>query len=755
MTRTALFLTFFVLPLLLQPLVCPAADGYVSAADIQSAFDAGDIDRALELTEVILERNPRSAPALAWAGHLHRILPLGFVDAEHYLGEAHASEPGDCTVSGLIALTRLAEGDLKSAEQWSSMALAEGCETAAVACVASAADVYGVLGRSGFERLKRIFDSGQGGPQLAGMLAVATLRYEGRLAARRVLEAAAERDSLSSEMLLVCAEVLSRGLDDEESSAEAVDGALELVPEGRLATWYAARGLAELELDVRASHLLASRAHLYESGPPVSYWMAQALSCAGRKQDAIGAMEAALLEAPEDRDVLTSLVELYESVEGYPRLMSRLRELADADTSGHACDIVLAEHYLSEGDPAVARTYARRAARSESLSHRAFTALGRSERALGNAEKGLWALHRAVELAPLDLDAYSALGEALREERRYEEELALFQEYEELVPVDPKAHHNVGIAYLDLEMFPEAELAERRALDLNPDYAVAHANLGSALLGQKRNEEAIEALEAALQMNPDDINSLVNRGLASINLGDYEAAAGSLERALKLGHDDPEDVANLARVLEKLRDPARTYSVLKGFDGLYRDSAEVLGIFGTACEETGRFEESVRVRERAAELAPDNVLHRYNLGVAYLMVGRRTAAEQQFLRVLETDPRHSRSHNNLSFIYRQERRYDRSIEHAREALELDDRNAGAYFNLGMSLAMVGREDEAAAVLWESVELAPDAAENWRALGAVCVSTHDLLCARRVMEELKELDPEAAIRLDEAIGELER
>jgi tetratricopeptide (TPR) repeat protein len=61
-------------------------------------------------------------------------------------------------------------------------------------------------------------------------------------------------------------------------------------------------------------------------------------------------------------------------------------------------------------------------------------------------------------------------------------------------------------------------------------------------------------------------------------------------------------------------------------------------LLGVALQRAGRVEEAVAAFERAAELAPDSGLARYNLGAAHFALGNWDAAADAFLAVPERDP---------------------------------------------------------------------------------------------------------------------
>ncbi len=730
-----------------------SAEAAAAVQRIDAAFKAGRIGEAMAAADALVLREPDCAEGHAWLALLQQAAPSRTPRVEYHLGRAFELAPDNCTVLTLIAMTRQAEMDLRGAGRWSERASGRGCRSDWLAMVEGSMDVAAGHPEQAHERLMQWHEEEPGNPLVSGMLAVTMLRFEGKLATANLIEGVSRADTTSFLTHLVCAQVYSQLLGDEERAAGEIDRALELIPQERLATWYAARYLVQLGHDDRASELLSSRASLFAGGPPLSYWMGYAYLRAARYDDALASWEEAVREAPHDPTVVAALIEIYGMAEGYPGLVSQLREAARADTSAPAADIVLAYSYLAEGgarEDSVALVYSLRASREDTLSYTPLEVLGESYRRLGRIDDAVAACRKAVRLAPLYSGVYSDLAEVYRNSGRYEEALAIFQDYMRVDPNDPWVHHNVSVSYLDLGMYADAEAESRKAIELDPDNAVARANLGAALLAQERYEEALAEFDEALKLEPDDAMALANRGTAAFYLGDVDLATSSYERAAELGLSDPELLAHLGDAYAaagRLDDAYAAYKqAARGDPG----NARLWSLVGSMCELTGRYDEAVEAHKMAVALAPEEPDYHYYLGVAYVNTGKYSLAEQQFLAEIKIAPDHARAHNNLAAIYREQRRYFRSIEEARRALELDPGYPEAYMNLGLSLAMTGKLEDGLATLREGTEAAPDSPRLWYTLASVCLASGDIGCAREALERLRPLDSELAGQLAEGI-----
>ena len=146
----------------------------------------------------------------------------------------------------------------------------------------------------------------------------------------------------------------------------------------------------------------------------------------------------------------------------------------------------------------------RKATQLDRLFAKAFEAMGRAYRELGQTEKAEECLHQAaqiymnsekdenaeeilneiLELSPDTVNVYNSLGVLYR--KRGDSKTALTH-YEKALKIHPKAPHiyyNIGRVYVDLKNTKKAESYFRHALILNPNFADAREALEAIELGQ-------------------------------------------------------------------------------------------------------------------------------------------------------------------------------------------------------------------------------------------------------------------------------
>jgi tetratricopeptide (TPR) repeat protein len=107
-------------------------------------------------------------------------------------------------------------------------------------------------------------------------------------------------------------------------------------------------------------------------------------------------------------------------------------------------------------------------------------------------------------------------------------------------------------------------------------------------------------------------------------------------------------------------------------------------------------DEAIKCFKRTIQLDPDFYLGYNSLGLAYLMKGELTTAEQYFYSCLDINPSFSEPHNNLGTVYQEMKLYDKAEHQFQIAIE-DIRNPVkylAYFNLARLYYLQNKDQEA-------------------------------------------------------------
>ena len=175
--------------------------------------------------------------------------------------------------------------------------------------------------------------------------------------------------------------------------------------------------------------------------------------------------------------------------------------------------------------------------------------LGDLRAALGQFNRSIEALQRAVALQPQQAGWWGNLGASQLDHGQLESAIASFRESLRLSADQPGIHYNLGAALTHLGQLDEALASYRQALALRPEFAEAWLNLGSLHSQRREYDLAMRAAEEALRLRPAYPEAMNNLGQALAALERHDEAIARYRAALGITPDYPEAHSNLAASL--------------------------------------------------------------------------------------------------------------------------------------------------------------------------------------------------------------
>jgi len=205
-------------------------------------------------------------------------------------------------------------------------------------------------------------------------------------------------------------------------------------------------------------------------------------------------------------------------------------------------------------------------------------ALGYYYRETGDVAKAVEYFEKALAIDPRNWPAHNFYGATLFRQGRYDEALSHFQAAMESNPFNSQGLTNIGVIEFARGNLAKAKDYLERAVASDPRYAKAHFNLALIEAREGRPAEAAGHYEKCLEITPDDPTALGNLAWLYATSADDRLRNGA--RALDLA-------GRLLKV--ESRPTARTYDVL-----------------AAANAEAGRFDEAVKLAEKAVALTRDD-----------------------------------------------------------------------------------------------------------------------------------------------------
>ncbi len=168
-------------------------------------------------------------------------------------------------------------------------------------------------------------------------------------------------------------------------------------------------------------------------------------------------------------------------------------------------------------------------------------------------------------------------------------------------------------------------------------------------------------------------------------------------------------------------------------------------------DERKQYDKAVEHCSRAVALDPNDATLHYNLGNAYMGLGRVEDAVASYRKALKMDANLPDTQYNLGIALARLKRYDEAVKAFQETLKLDPNRAGGYNNLGSAFAMSGQFEAALAQYRRALALEPND-PPWCNIGYVYTQLGKPADAREAYNQALRRDPGNA-RAAEALKNL--
>jgi Tfp pilus assembly protein PilF len=328
---------------------------------------------------------------------------------------------------------------------------------------------------------------------------------------------------------------------------------------------------------------------------------------------------------------------------------------------------------------------------------------------------------------------------------------SLFQKAVEINPRDAEAHAYLGVLADRAGDLQQAARHFAAAATADPTSAAAKNNYGAVLLKLGKPEPAAEQFEASLKLNRNQPSALINLGqirFASGSDAHLKSARELFERAFALAPD-----VEIARALVvvalrlKDRDAAskyfRDYTAQLASSGDRTITAASRAELGTALSEANLFAEAIMELNAAVGMDQQNSDAVVSLARAYvalddLRLAGRTL-ESAVARGLETAPIYAL----LASVYEKSGHIENAIPAMRLAIQRDPHSEIYRFTYGMLLTSVLAPEAAVIRLKEALNLFPNSARLWLALGIAHFKAGRNDEAQQTLQRAIKLDPKFA------------
>jgi cellulose synthase operon protein C len=364
----------------------------------------------------------------------------------------------------------------------------------------------------------------------------------------------------------------------------------------------------------------------------------------------------ALAKNPQQPDLLFALARVEWTARRIDAARAALQKLIEIDAANIAAQLALVEIDLAQGNlqAGVTRLEGLRQAHPKAVEPSLL--LARLALAKDDAKRADELIQAALQAAPNRADVLNTAGLLYLDSGRFDQALRLFGDGTRSDASNPVLWLNLGRAQLGLNQRGPARESLQKALSLQPDWLPAIGALAFLEVQEGNGAAALGRIEALRKTTPNSAPLLALEGEVQLVLQKYPEAAQSFEAAAKI-----------------------------------RPSAQLAAKIYQA-RVAGRLSEPFAAMEQWAREHPNDLGFRNMLADAYIKSGEQRLAAEQYRQILQRQPKHVPSLNNLAWLYHQ-LGDSRALASAREAYALAPQSTAIMDTLGWILVQTGQVAE--------------------------------------------------------------
>lgn len=212
----------------------------------------------------------------------------------------------------------------------------------------------------------------------------------------------------------------------------------------------------------------------------------------------------------------------------------------------------------------------------------------------------------------------------------YAKAIDFYREATEQDPENTIAWYGLGNCYDGLAQTEEAVAAYQQAIRINPEDPFLRFSLANYLVKLGRLADAIASYEMVVQLDPDNADAYAGLAMAQTEMGRYEAAIKSHGQVIRVKPESSAAYYNLGITLgrlEKTEEAIEAFRKAVAFDADNLDAFQNMAILLTRAN---RYDDAIAAFKQAIRIDPDHGPSHYLLGKAFLDVGNKPAALDEY-----------------------------------------------------------------------------------------------------------------------------
>lgn len=224
-------------------------------------------------------------------------------------------------------------------------------------------------------------------------------------------------------------------------------------------------------------------------------------------------------------------------------------------------------------------------------------------------------------------------------ELKFEKALKLYKKALSIAPDNAVVHSRLGKVYCKLWYYDESIQEFKKAIELNSKATLYDLELGKTYSIMGKPEQAIETLNKYIEKDKQQGNEIIHEtyfylGCAYQDLGRYEEAIAQYKTAAeKMIYNQGPSYFNMALCYLKLKQYDQAIEVLKNLTK-YNDR-RAWALTAKCYLEQDKLQEAEQVLKQGLTNKPKRLELRYDLGVIYLLQGKKQEAIKEYQEIKE------------------------------------------------------------------------------------------------------------------------
>ncbi len=406
-----------------------------------------------------------------------------------------------------------------------------------------------------------------------------------------------------------------------------------------------------------------------------------------------------------------------ELAQDMERAIQEYQAALKADPASQSVKARLASLYFSLGDMPNAERYADQAAEGLSQDGQLLTQMAGILASVGQGERAVKLLDRAIELDQISGDPYFTKGLLLLNLKRQPEAEEAIRAGLARAPESAVGYYHLGRILFDAGKGEEAAASLERAIAVNASFEPAYLALASVYESRKAPDRAIAVLRKYLltvNARSRDIRHQLVR--LYVTTKDYQGARKELSDLLAEDPSDTDAQLRLALLYGEEKDYPKAIDQLIQILKARPTELKIRDYLGYLYEESRDTKKAIETYTFNVQLEPSYFEGHLHLGLLFYRLKQFPDAVTHLTKAITINPKQPEAHIVLGLTYLQKDQFDDAAKVLEEGIGHNPKNADLHFNLGTVYDKLNRFDDVVRAMEVAIKLDPHHADALNYLG---------------------------------------